>query len=198
MLCDQAIEWWEPKEPVTHRPSKQPIGLPVPVVLLSKKVSFPDYTPPPLQPFECVEQYINLTHPADPELIRRLYTKPVDTTVKPPPIIPENVPSDPLHVFINKKGVRTVPMAPVIKALSKGKKAPLEVRIKAASGFGYSDSILMKMIAHDDKVKKQSDKMDQFIDSIFGRFVNSKTSKPKAKTNKEIINTILKKKPLKK
>jgi hypothetical protein len=111
------------------------------------------------------------------------------------------VPDDILHVFSNMKILKngnvrikfTVPMEPVWEYQKKGKIAPIEVRIRAAKGFGYPDYILERMLAHDDYMKKNSKKLDEFIDNIFGKTTNSKPSKPKHKSNQEALTSKFKK-----
>jgi len=112
-----------------------------------------------------------------------------------------NVPSDPLHAFVNMKVLSngtvrvklTVPMEPVYEYQRKGKMAPIDVRIRAAKGFGYPDYILEKMLLHDDYMKKNKDKLDDFIDKIFGKSLLTKTSKPKAKSVHEALSSKFKK-----
>ena len=159
-----------------------------------------------LAPIENIDGYIRdmkLTGEKE-ELYRKLYTPPQQPEV--PKVESFQVPSDPLTVFTNlrvlKSGIVrvkiTVPMEPVYFCQKKGKNAPLDVRVKAAKGFGYPDSVLEKMIRHHDATKNSAKKLDEFIDAIFGKSVNAKTSKVKAKTVHESLNTKFKKKPVKK
>ena len=135
---------------------------------------------------------------------RRLYTP----TPDPPKDVREkiNVPSNPLYVFSNMKVLKngtvrikfTVPMEPVYEIMKTGHMPPIEVRIKAAKGFGYPDYVLENMIKKHDYLKNNSDELDEFIEVIFGKCLTSKTSKPKAKSIQETLNSKLKKKPEKK
>jgi hypothetical protein len=135
---------------------------------------------------------------------RELYTPPPEPVNEPKQKL--GVPSDPLSVFVNmnilKSGIIrvkiTVPMEPVYEYQKKGKVAPLDVRLKAAKGFGYPESFLIKMIEHHDKMKSKAKEIDEFIDNIFGKCVNAKVSKPKAKSVHESLNSKLKKPTAKK
>jgi hypothetical protein len=136
------------------------------------------------------------------KLYRELYTPPPESEVEIKTKV--SVPSDLLTVFTNIKCLKnkvkvkiSVPMEPVYAYQKKGKMAPLETRIKAAKGFGYPDSVLEKMIVHNEKVKSQSSKLDEFIDKIF-KCTSTKASKPKAKTVQEALTSKFKKKPIKK
>jgi hypothetical protein len=122
------------------------------------------------------------------EEIRRKYTpKP-----EPQKIVEEikHVPSDMLHVFSAMKVLKngevrikfTVPMEPVYEYQKKGKMAPIEVRLRCAKAFGYPDSVLEKMLARDDYMKKNKNNLDEFINTIFGKSILTKTSKPKVKS----------------
>jgi hypothetical protein len=89
-------------------------------------------------------------------------------------------------------------MEPVHMYELKGKVAPIDVRIKAAKGFGYPESVLTKMLDFHDARKSRTEKLDEFVESIFGKYTTAKSNKPKKKTNQEALNSKLKKKPLKK
>ena len=141
---------------------------------------------------------------AEEQRYRELYTPPPEPEVV--PVVSLDVPSDPLTVFttirVLKSGlVRvkiTVPMEPVYLHELKGKVAPIDVRIKAAKGFGYPESVLTKMLDFHDARKSRIEKLDEFVESIFGKYTSAKSNKPKKKTNQETLNSKLKKKPLKK
>jgi len=138
-------------------------------------------------------------------MCRKLYTpepEPIVETVKKfIPTIP-----DILHVYVNMNILKSgtirvklaVPMEPVYEYQRKGKMAPLDVRIKAAKAVGYPEEVLLKMIKNHDDAKAKQVKLNEFIDVIFGKSINAKVSKPKAKTIHESINAKLKKKPAKK
>jgi hypothetical protein len=142
-------------------------------------------------------------------LYRRLYTPPPE----PEPVAREvpPVPSDPLHAFVkmsvvfNLKTLETrvkvkitVPWEPVYLAQQKGTLPPLAVRIKAAHGFGYPESTLLQMMKNHEQRKERIKKMDECIESVFGKCMSAKTNKPKKKTVQEALNSKFKKKPAKK
>jgi hypothetical protein len=194
-----------------ERPSPRRFGLPVcnempPRVmeLLNQK----SFVVPPVTfaPIANIDDYIRdmrLTGEEE-KLYRSLYT---------PPPEPEHdarihisVPSDPLHVFVNMKVTKngrvkvkiSVPWEPVYLAQRKGTLPSLDVRIKAAHGFGYPEETLLNMMKHHEDMRKMSSNLDEFIDSIFGKYMNTKTNKPKKKTVQETLNSKFKKKPAKK
>ena len=154
-------------------------------------------------PFHDIENYIKCNNftPEKEAIVRAMYTAPpYESFIKPK--VKYDVPDDPLHAFINmkitKKGIKvniTVPMEPVIEYQKKATLAPLAVRIKAFKAFGYPDSVLTKMIEHDDKMKKQRPELDKFFDRVFGEYDTKKVSKPKAKTIQETLTSKMKKKP---
>ena len=192
------------------RPSPRVYGLPVcekPPPRVAKYLSQPFCTlvPHELMPIMNIDGYIRDTGLTGEKeiLYRKLYTATPEPEVfkKELPFVP----SDPLHVFTNikvtKSGVKvkiTVPMEPVYLAQKKGSLPSLEVRIRAAKGFGYSDEILLKMIQNHETRKARVVILDEFIDSIFGKCMAAKTNKPKKKTNQECLNAKFKKKPAKK
>jgi hypothetical protein len=194
-----------------ERPSSYVRGLPVciknPPPRVASCIGKTVYTPfvHTFKPMMHIDAYIRdakLTGETE-QLYRELYTPPPE----PEPVVKEtpNVPSDPLHVFTNmkvtKSGVKvkiTVPMEPVYLAQRKGTLPSIQVRIKAAKGFGYSDEILTRMITNYDNRAAMDEKLDDFIESIFGNGLGAKTNKPKKKTNVELLNAIFKKKPAKK
>jgi hypothetical protein len=188
------------------RPTRPHTTVPVSTNKKLLEALIPEYVPPKLAPIEHIDNYIrdmNLTG-EKAELYRRLYTPPVPQEVVKKETF--QVPSDPLTVFttikVLKSGVVrvkiTVPMEPVHMYQKKGKVAPLDVRVRAAKGFGYPDHVLDAMIRHHDEIKVQSKKLEEFIDSIFGKCMSTKTSKPKVKTIHESLNSKFKKKPAKK
>jgi len=139
------------------------------------------------------------------ELYRELYTVPPE----PEPDIQDIFilqSTDPLHVFTNFRVLKsgtvrikfTVPMEPVNLCQKMQKTAPFLARVGAAKAFGYPDSVLAKMILRNDNRVANVHKLDTFIDDIFGKAIGAKTSKPKAKTVHELLNTKFKKKPAKK
>ena len=193
-----------PRKKIEFKSNKQ---LPLPervAKLLENKI--PTFTPFRYAPITNLDSYIRdmkLTGEEE-KRYRELYTPP-------PEPVPELkiklvVPSDPLHVFVNmnvlKSGIVrvkiTAPMEPVYEYQKKGKMAPLDVRLKAAKGFGYPESFLIKIIEHHDTMKSKAKEIDEFIDNIFGKCVNAKVSKPKAKSVQESLNSKLKKPTAKK
>jgi len=166
------------------------------------------FTPAPYKyaPIVNIDSYVRdmkLTGEAE-EQCRARYT-PEPENISEPKFKLE-VPSDPLHVFVNfnilKSGIVrvkiTAPMEPVYEYQRRGKMAPLDVRLKAYKGFGYPESYLIKMIEHHDKMKAISKELDEFINLIFAKCINAKVSKPKAKTVQESLNSKLKKPTAKK
>jgi hypothetical protein len=169
---------------------------------------YPEVTPPvqhTFAPIENIDGYIRdrgLTGKEE-ELYRKFYTprpEPEQLKRESP-----QVPSDPLHVFttmkVTKSGVKvkiTVPWEPVYTAQTKGTLPPIGVRIKAAQGFGYPESTLLTMLKRHDNKKERIKKLDEFIDSVFGKCMSAKTNKPKKKTVQEALNSKFKKKPARK
>ena len=164
------------------------------------------HVPLPVAPIGNIDGYVwgmNFTK-EDEKHCREKYTPEPDIIVE--QVEKLIVPSDPLHVFTTLKVLKSgkvkikfsVPMEPVYEYQKKFKLAPLEVRIKAASGFGYPDEILTQMIKNHDNEKSNKQKVEDFIDVIFGKSINAKVSKPKVKSIQESLNAKFKKKPLKK
>jgi hypothetical protein len=86
-----------------------------------------------------------------------------------------DVPHDPDYVRVHMKikGGRvkvslTCPLEPLQPYYKAGHKPPLELRVIAAKKFGYPDHVLEGMIARDDWFKRNSQKLDAFIESVFG------------------------------
>jgi hypothetical protein len=194
-----------------ERPSPRRYGLPVckEIPARVEKYLVQNSTEPTaltFAPIAHIDDYIHdmgLTGEKE-ELYRKLYT---------PPPEPENitsfkfqVPSDPLHIFVNMKIMKnerikvkiTVPLEPVYLAQKKGTLPSLSVRIKAANGFGYPESVLLQMMKYHEQRKERVKKMDEFIESVFGKCMNAKANKPKKKTVQEALNSKFKKKPAKK
>ena len=170
--------------------------------LMSQRAAPP--VPPTYKPILHIEDYVRGMEPGLAEKYRMLYTPPPEPEYV--PIERVNVPSDPMHVFTTLKVLKngtvrikcTVPMEPVYASYAKGKMPSLDVRIRAAKGFGYPDDVLARMIETHDAKKANMKKLDMFIDEIFGKSIQAKTNKPKKKTVQEILNSKFKKKPLKK
>lgn len=139
------------------------------------------------------------------ELCRKMYTPELVVDVV-KEIKFQPISFDPLYVYttmnVLKNGtVRikfTVPLEPIYESQKKCKIAPLDVRIRCMKAVGYPDSVLTKMIEYNDSIKIKQANLDEFINIIFGKSVNAKVSKPKAKTVYDAINTKLKKKTAKK
>ena len=112
-----------------------------------------------------------------------------------------NVPSDLSAVVVNltvsKSGkVKVYTGAPMEqiheKYLSRGTRAPIDVYLKALKRFGYPESVLMKVLdKHQKKAAKSPDAADAFIEAIFGKG-GTKTSKPKARSVRDQLTTMLK------
>lgn len=165
------------------------------------------YQPLVYMPITNIDGYIrSMGFSAEEEArCRELYTPQPESIVEiVKPFVPESC--DPLHVYVNMNILKngtiriklTAPFEPVYEYQRKGKMAPLDVRIKAAKGMGYPDSVLLTMIKKHDEAKEKQSNLDEFIELIFGKSIHAKVSKPKAKTVQEALNTKLKKKPLKK
>ena len=165
------------------------------------------YIAPEFSPIINIDGYIRgMGYTGEKEaLCRKMYTpEPDEVVIKEVKFVP--VSSDPLYVYVNMNVLKnglvrvkiTVPMEPVYEYQRKGKMAPLDVRIRAAKAVGYPDSVLTRMIKNHDEIKSKQAKLDEFIDLIFGKSINAKVSKPKAKTVHESLNTKLKKRPAKK
>lgn len=177
------------------------------ILLMTQYNDPPMYIPPRNYPIENIDGYVrDMKLSAEREKrYRDLYT-PKEEAIKSVHKTTYNVPSDPLTVFTNLKVLKngtvkvkiTVPMEPVYAYQQKGKLAPIDVRVRAAKGFGYPDEVLEKMIAKHDARKEQTKKLDEFIDAIFGKSINTKTAKAKVKTVHESLNSKFKKKPAKK
>ena len=194
-----------------ERPTRRRVGLPVCKELPQRVVEMLDqksfeFVPYKFSPISNIDGYIRdrgLTGEEE-ELYRSLYTPPPE----PEAVLRKGapVPSDPLHVFVNMNVTKsgrvkvkiTVPWEPVYLAQKKGTLPSIAVRIKAAHGFGYPESTLLQMMKHYEQKKERIKKLEEFIDSVFGKCMSSKTNKPKKKTVQEALNSKFKKKPAKK
>jgi hypothetical protein len=100
----------------------------------------------------------------------------------PPPVVPvvevkkNKMPSDHEYVKVNirvssngKVYVSIMcPMEAIQPYYKKGHMPPFELRVVAAQKFGHSDFTLKRMISRHDEWRKNSKKLDLFIESIFG------------------------------
>ena len=111
-----------------------------------------------------------------------------------------NVPSDPSAVVVNmtisKSGkVKVYTGAPMetvyAKYFSRGVRPPINEYLKALKKFGYPESALMNVLDKHQRKEAKSAEMDTFIEAIFGKG-GGKASKPKAKSNRDRLFTILK------
>lgn len=114
---------------------------------------------------------------------------------KPEPI---NVPKDMNHVIVDLKVTKTgkvkayvgAPMAEIHdQYLSKGVRPPLIEHLRALKRFGYPDWVLEKVVKAHEKIPEKKKKMEEMIETVFGKYSNSKPSKPKKKTVTEQLNT---------
>ena len=81
------------------------------------------------------------------------------------------------------------------KYFSKGVRPPIGEYLKALKKFGYPESVLMKVLDKHQRMEAKSAELDTFIEAIFGKG-GGKASKPKAKSNRDRLFTMLKmKKP---
>jgi hypothetical protein len=179
-------------------PSPEPYELPERFVFKT-----PGMYIPTLKPITNIENYIRSAglEGEQAEEIRKKYTPEPDEPKEEKETI--NVPSDPLHVFCTTKVLKngkvsiklSVPMEPVYEYHRKGERGPINIRIRAAKAFGYPDSILEKMLRHEDKITSDEyqEEMDEFIEKVFGQAMNAKVSKPKKKTIHETLTAIMKK-----
>jgi len=130
-----------------------------------------------MQPIADIETYIFMAglKGAEADAMRALHPPPPPMAVK--AARKWNVPSDPDYVKVNikvcKDGTTKVnivcPLEPLKPYYKKGRMPPLGLRLVAAKGFGYPDHILKSMIARHDWWKRNSDKLDAFIESIYGK-----------------------------
>jgi hypothetical protein len=182
-------------------------GVPVPQVPEAYKNTVCPFVPHKYPPIINIEGYIrdaNMSEEKEREY-RALYTPSPQEEVEKEKT-PPNVPRDPLTVFTKIKVLKnekvrveiTVPMEQVHEYEKRGKVAPLSVRVRAAKAFGYDEDILTKMIQVNDTKKIKIEKLDSFINGIFGSCLSAKTNKPKKKTVQESLNSKFKKKPAKK
>jgi len=181
-------------------------GVPIPQVPGAYKNTVCPLVPLKLLPIEHIDEYIRDMKMTDEEekKCRELYT-PVPLQ-EPEKFSTPNVPSDPLTVFTYIKVLKNglvrvkiiVPMEPVYEYEKKGKVAPLDVRVRAAKNFGYEENVLMQMIKNSDTKRSKNEKLDEFIDGVFGKSINAKANKPKKKTIQESLNSKFKKKPARK
>jgi hypothetical protein len=195
--------------PVPRKQCEQSIVKQIPerVYRLLNNPMWCPYVTPKFLPITNIDGYIRaMGHTGEKEVLcRKMYTPEPDEVVI-QEVKFEPVSSDPLYVYVNMNVLKnglirvkiTVPMEPVYEYQRKGKMAPLDVRIRAAKAVGYPDSVLTQMIKNHDEIKSKQAKLDEFIDLIFGKSINAKVSKPKAKTVHESLNTKLKKRPAKK
>lgn len=111
---------------------------------------------------------------------------------------PINVPKTIDHVFVNLKVLKSgmikvtmsAPMAPIHeKYLSKGVRPPLMEHLKALKRFGYPDWVLEKVVNKHEKLPEEQKRMEEVIETVFGKYSNSKPSKPKKKSVTEQLTS---------
>lgn len=76
--------------------------------------------------------------------------------------------------------------------LSKGTRAPINEYLKALKRFGYPEEVLLKVLENHQKRETKSDELDAFIERIFGKSSNKTASKPKAKSARDQLMSIMK------
>jgi hypothetical protein len=102
----------------------------------------------------------------------------------------EEHPPEPFVDTLAKKvlNINPEPIHELYKKYSKPVKVPpLEERIRAFQKAGYSKETLLSVMQRDEKMKQDSEKLDQFIFNIFGEFSDKKTS-----TKKKTLTQLLK------
>jgi hypothetical protein len=163
-----------------------------------------EYTPIKIYPIADINSYIDARgfkkdSPAAQQL-RELYGLKQDdfiTEEKPPKISFKDPEYVSVKFVVTDKRVKlklAVPLDEYESWRSKGKMPPIAVRVRAAKASGFPDEVLERMIARDDAWKAKSDALDQFLVNIFGE-KPSKVSKPKPKTKREQLESLIKKKP---
>ena len=211
MISDFTDDYEPTPEPKLRSTRRRPINSVVPLTftgeipyriakILNAKPCV--YIPPVYPPITNIDGYIySMGYKGEEEAqCRKLYTPTPDPVVD---FVKPFVPLDPLHVHVNihvlKNGTVkvkiTVPLEPVYEYQRKGKMAPLNVRICAAKAAGYPESVLLKMLDNANESKTKQASLDDFIKLIFGKSMNAKVSKPKAKTVHEALLSKMKKKP---
>lgn len=114
--------------------------------------------------------------------------------------VPDRVDAVVVNTTVSKSGKVKVSMGAPMEAVytkyfSKGVRPPIGEYLKALKKFGYPESVLMKVLDTHQRVEAKSAEMDTFIEAIFGKG-GGKASKPKAKSNRDRLFTMLKmKKP---
>jgi hypothetical protein len=102
----------------------------------------------------------------------------------------EENPPEPFVDTLAKKvtNINPEPIYELYKKYSKPVKVPpLEERIRAFKKAGYSQEALLSVMQRDEKMKQDSEKLDQFIFNIFGDFKDKKAS-----TKKKTLTQLLK------
>ena len=130
--------------------------------------------PPRYQPIADIESWIHAHKITDPETLAAVREK------NPPPVIPPKYKSKPVvydsdHVHVSlrvtKTGVKiqlSYPWHDIDAHMSKGHLPPLNVWIPALHALGYPEEYLERVIARDDWFRRNSAKLDEFIESVFG------------------------------
>ena len=75
---------------------------------------------------------------------------------------------------------------------SKGIRAPIDEYLKALKRFGYPEETLLKMLEKHQKREAKSDELDAFIERIFGKSSTKTASKPKMRSAKDQLMTMMK------
>jgi len=76
--------------------------------------------------------------------------------------------------------------------LSKGTRAPINEYLKALKRFGYPEEVLLKVLEKHQTREAKSDELDAFIERIFGKSSNKTASKPKARSARDQLMSIMK------
>ncbi len=120
----------------------------------------------------------------------------------PPPPKPQkekvNVPDNMDHVVVDLKVMKSgkikayigAPMAEIHENYySKGVRPPLIEHLRALKRFGYPDWVLENVVKNHEKLPEKKKMMEEVIEQVFGKYSNSKPSKPKKKTVTEQLTS---------
>jgi len=111
---------------------------------------------------------------------------------------PINVSKDMDYVIVDLKVLKSgkikayvgAPMAEIHEQyLSKGVRPPLIEHLKALKRFRYPDWVLENVVKNHEKLPEKKKKMEEMIETVFGKYSNSKPSKPKKKTVTEQLTS---------
>lgn len=93
------------------------------------------------------------------------------------------------HVHVQLKNAMAI-------LCEKKTKMPIEERVRACKEFGYPDEVLLDMMAKQEARDAASEKLDEFITTVFGEACEKKGSKKVVKIKKTIYQVLKIKKTL--